>query len=54
MSSKDPLDLIREVVMSGQPLVEANGEYTLGSVKVPDSTKTRFRRSTVKSRCYIY
>lgn len=46
----DPLELMRESIMAGVPLVvNGSGVYTFGQHSFPETTKTKFRR-TAKSK----
>lgn len=49
----DPIGLVRQATTTRTAVDYNNGYYTFGSTKLPDSTKTRFKRS-LKSMCVIF
>lgn len=44
----DPLSLLRLAIINKVPIDHADGWYTFGNSKFPETLKTSFRRSLIK------
>ena len=50
----DPLSLVRQAIIAGTQINYVNQHYEFGQHKLPETTKTCFKRTLAGTKCYSH